>query len=173
MATMPGMPISGPLAAYVGGLWSYLRAQGYSQLTSKLLLYLASRLSSWLVDTRLRLRDLTRENIEVFFSERRQAGYTTHLTPRSLKPILQYLESEGSVALPKKWCRATQPISCWMSTNDSSSKNAGCKPRRPAIIVTTPTSSYLIGLTRIASSSTASAPTTSSRTFCTPLKRQS
>lgn len=101
MATMPRLRISGPLAPYDSGLWSHLLAQGYSPSTSKQLLYLASRLSRWLADAGLQLKALTRENIEEFFSERRQAGYTARLTARSLRPILQYLELEGKVALPK------------------------------------------------------------------------
>ena len=101
MATMSRVRISGPLVPFIGGVWSYLLAQGYTPLTSKNLLRLVSHLSRWLVEAGLRLSDLTRERIELFFNERRQTGYTSYLTPRSLKPILQYLESEGIVALPK------------------------------------------------------------------------
>ena len=47
------------------------------------------------------LSDLTRESIEAFFGDRRQAGYKSHLTPLSLRPILQYLEAEGVVSIPE------------------------------------------------------------------------
>jgi site-specific recombinase XerD len=98
---MPRIRISGPLEPYVGGVWSHLIAQGYTPLTSKNLLRLASHLSRWLVDARVRLSALTREHVEAFFGERRHAGYRSYLTPRSLRPILQYLEVEGVVSLPK------------------------------------------------------------------------
>jgi site-specific recombinase XerD len=61
------------------------------------MLRLVSHLSRWLVGAGLQLNDLTHERIEVFFRERKKAGYTSYLTPRSLRPILQYLESEGVV----------------------------------------------------------------------------
>ena len=101
MPSMPSTRIFGPLEVHLGGVWSYLLAQGYTPLTSRNLLRLASHLSRWLVDAGLRLSELTREHSEAFFVERRQAGYRSYLTPRSLRPILQYLEAEGVLSLPK------------------------------------------------------------------------
>lgn len=88
MATIPRIRINGPLVPFVGRVWSHLLAQGYTPRTSKNLLRLVSHLSRWLVDAGLRLSDLTRERIEAFFGDRRQAGYKSHLTPGSLRPIL-------------------------------------------------------------------------------------
>jgi len=101
MAIMPNIRISGPLAPYLGGVWSHLLAQGYTPLSSKNLLSLVSHLSRWLVDTGVRLSDLTREHVEAFFDERRRAGYASFFTPRALSPILQYLEAKGVVLLPE------------------------------------------------------------------------
>jgi site-specific recombinase XerD len=101
MPAMPRIRISGPLVPHLGGVWSHLLAQGYTPLYSKNLLRLASHLSRWLVDTGVRLRSLRREHLERFFRERRHAGYTCFLTPRSLTPVLQYLEAEGIVSLPE------------------------------------------------------------------------
>ena len=99
MAIMPKIRISGPLAPYVGGAWSYLLAQGYTPLVSQCKLRLASQLSRWLVDAGVRLSALTREHVEAFFGERRQAGYRSNVTPRSLSSILRYLEEKGVVSL--------------------------------------------------------------------------
>lgn len=101
MTTIPRIRISGPLVPFVGRVWSHLLAQGYRPRTSKNLLHLVSHLSRWLVAAGLRLSDLTREGIEAFFGDRRQAGYKSHLTPLSLRPILQYLEAEGVVSIPE------------------------------------------------------------------------
>ena len=73
MTTMPNTRISGPLAPYIGGVWSHLLAQGYTPLTGGNMLRLVSHLSRWLVDKAVRLSDLTREHVEVFFGERRRA----------------------------------------------------------------------------------------------------
>ena len=54
-----------------------------------------------ILDAGLRQRALTRELLEAFFGDRRQAGYKSHLTPRSLRPILEYLEAEGVVSIPE------------------------------------------------------------------------
>ena len=101
MTTIPRIRINGPLVPFVGRVWSHLLAQGYRPRTSKNLLHLVSHLSRWLVAAGLRLSDLTRESIEAFFGDRRQAGYKSHLTPLSLRPILQYLEAEGVVSIPE------------------------------------------------------------------------
>ena len=75
MTTIPRIRINGPLVPFVGRVWSHLLAQGYRPRTSKNLLHLVSHLSRWLVAAGLRLSDLTRESIEAFFGDRRQAGY--------------------------------------------------------------------------------------------------
>jgi len=101
MAALPKIRIGGPLSSHLGGLWLHLLGQGYAPSSSRSLLRLASHLSCWLVDAGLRLGEFTREHVEAFFVERRHAGYTQFRTPRSLRPILQYLESEGLVSFPK------------------------------------------------------------------------
>jgi site-specific recombinase XerD len=49
----------------------------------------------------LRLDELTREHVQAFFHARRQAGYTHLLTPRSLSPILGYLERTEIISMPE------------------------------------------------------------------------
>ena len=100
MAILPNIRISGPLEPYVSGVWSHLIAQGYTPLTSRNLLRLVSHLSRWLVDVKVRLSDLTREHVKLFFEERRRLGCRSYFTPRSLSSILQYLEAMGVVSLP-------------------------------------------------------------------------
>jgi len=66
MAIMPNTRISGPLMPHISGVWSHLLAQGYTPLTSGNMLRLVSHLSRWLVDTKIRLSDLTREHVDFF-----------------------------------------------------------------------------------------------------------
>jgi integrase/recombinase XerD len=92
--------ISGPLAAHWQGLWSALLELEYSPLSAGNLLRLAAHLSRWLEAQCLGLEELTHERIEAFFAARRRAGYTGFRTPRSLRPIVRYLEQAGVVSLP-------------------------------------------------------------------------
>lgn len=101
MLPMPPTRIFGPLEVHLRGVWSHLLAQGYTPLSSRNLLRLASHLSRWLVEAGLHLSELTREHLESFFGERRRAGYRSYFTPRSLRPIFQYLEAKGIASLPK------------------------------------------------------------------------
>ena len=78
MTTIPRIRIDGPLVPFVGRVWSHLLAQGYAPRSSENLLRLVSHLSRWLVDAGLRLNDLTRERIDAFFADRKQAGYKHH-----------------------------------------------------------------------------------------------
>ena len=67
MAIVPKIRFPGQLAPYIGEVWSYLLAQGYTPLVSQCKLRLASQLSRWLVDAGVRLSALTREHVEAFF----------------------------------------------------------------------------------------------------------
>lgn len=92
--------ITGPLAVHRRGLWKALLRLEYSPLSAANLLRLAAHLSRWLDERRIRFGELTQERIEAFFDARRQAGYTHFRTPRSLRPIVRYLEQAGAVSLP-------------------------------------------------------------------------
>jgi integrase/recombinase XerD len=87
--------ISGPLADHVPELGSYLLRQGYTILSCRNLLRLASHLSRWLQQQGLGLRDLFDEQVDSFVRARRAEGYTQFLSPRSLVLIRRYLAEAG------------------------------------------------------------------------------
>jgi integrase/recombinase XerD len=87
--------ISGPLADHVPELGSYLLRQGYTILSCRNLLRLASHLSRWLEQQGLGLRDLFDEQVDSFVRARRAEGYTQFLSPRSLVLIRRYLAEAG------------------------------------------------------------------------------
>ncbi|HLE22519.1 MAG TPA: tyrosine-type recombinase/integrase [Vicinamibacteria bacterium] len=89
--------ITGPLKSYVEHVWSELLAQGYTALSSRLLLNLMAHLSRWLEGIGLQARELTNKGIEDFLEKRREAGYTKHLSRRALEPILEHLQTAGLV----------------------------------------------------------------------------
>ena len=97
MVSLSTVRCSGPLVGHFEKLGRELLALGYSPLSAKNILRVAAHLSRWLESHRLPLEDLTSEHIAVFFRDRRRVGYTQFLTPNALKPVLQYLESTGTV----------------------------------------------------------------------------
>ena len=91
---------SGELADHRYGLWEALLANGYSPLSALNVLRLAAHLSRWLQEQEQPLDALTHERIQTFFDDRRGAGYTQFLTPRSLEVIVRHLEAVGVICLP-------------------------------------------------------------------------
>jgi len=87
--------ISGPLTDHVPELGSYLLRQGYTILSCRNLLRLASHLSRWLEQQGLRPRDLFDDQVDSFVRARRAEGYTHFLSPRSLVAIRRYLAEAG------------------------------------------------------------------------------
>jgi integrase/recombinase XerD len=87
--------ISGPLTDHLCELESYLLRQGYTILSCRNLLRLASHLSRWLQQQGLGLRDLFDEQVDSFVRARRAEGYTQFLSPRSLVLIRRYLAEAG------------------------------------------------------------------------------
>ena len=97
----PTIRISGPLTDRLPELRSDLLRQGYTPLSCRNLLYLASHLSRWLEEQGLGLCDLSDEQIDSFFCARRAEGYTTYLNPRGLAPIRRFLTEAGLVLVPE------------------------------------------------------------------------
>lgn len=85
----------GPLAPHVEGFWCELERQGYAPETAMALLRLAAHVSRWLADRPLGLGDLTDERVAEFARCRKRQGYTGSRTPRSLRPLLEYLRAVG------------------------------------------------------------------------------
>lgn len=87
--------ISGPLADRIAELGSDLLRQGYTILSCKNVLRLASHLSRWLEEQGLGLRDLSDEQVDSFLHARRAEGYTHWLSRRGLVPIRRFLAEAG------------------------------------------------------------------------------
>lgn len=87
----------GPLRPHVEGFWAELRRQGYAPLSGRNLLLVAAHFSRWLDDRRLELSDLCEELVASFLAHRRRKGYTQFLTPRALRPLIDYLRGVGIV----------------------------------------------------------------------------
>lgn len=97
---VPIVRITGPLTESVAGLRSDLLRQGYTELSCRNLLRLASHLSRWLEAKGLGLRELSDEHVDAFLRLRRTEGYTGFLSRRGLGPILRHLTEAGLVPVP-------------------------------------------------------------------------
>src|SRR3990172_11151929 len=99
--------ITGPLKSYVEHVWSELLAQGYTALSSRLLLNLMAHLSRWLEGIGLQARELTNKGIEDFLEKRREAGYTKHLSRRAVQRQPSFplpLPHQGMLPAPGAQC---------------------------------------------------------------------
>jgi site-specific recombinase XerD len=97
----PNIRISGPLTDLLPELEFELLRQGYTPLSCRNLLYLASHLSRWLQEQGLGLCDLSDGQIDSFFCARRAEGYTQFLIPSTLTPIRRVLTEAGLVPAPE------------------------------------------------------------------------
>jgi len=92
--------VYGPLACYAEGFRGELARLGYTPLSAIVHLRLMARVSSWLAGGGLDASALTPQTVEIFFAERRAAGYYNSLTSKSLKPLVDYLRRSGVLAAP-------------------------------------------------------------------------
>src|ERR1039457_556574 len=90
--------VYGPLASYAEGFRGELARLGYTPLSAIVHLRLRARVSSWLAGGGLEASALTPQTVEIFFAERRAAGYYNSLTSKSLKPLVDYLQRSGVLA---------------------------------------------------------------------------
>jgi integrase/recombinase XerD len=90
--------VEGPLEAYVAGFRDELQRLGYTPLTAAGHVRLMAHLSRWLAREGLSASALTASTVEVYFAERRAAGYVNERTPRALAPLVIYLRGLGAVA---------------------------------------------------------------------------
>jgi site-specific recombinase XerD len=74
-----------------------LRERGYTPLTAVIVMRLMAHLSRWLDANALGVAGLTGEQVDRYVAERRAAGRTSALSPRSLAPILAVLAEAGAV----------------------------------------------------------------------------
>jgi integrase/recombinase XerD len=87
-----------PLEEYTPGFREELARLGYTPLSAIVHVRLMARLSRWLAEQQLGVDGLTATTVEAFFAERRAAGYVNSRTPRSVEPLVGYLQRVGAVA---------------------------------------------------------------------------
>jgi integrase/recombinase XerD len=89
--------VTGPLALFAPKVKAKLRESGYTPLTAVNVMRLMAHLSCWLDANALGVAGLTGEQVDRYVAERRAAGRTSALSPRSLAPILAVLAEAGAV----------------------------------------------------------------------------
>jgi len=93
--------VAGPLAPFAEGFKARLEELGYTPLSVVNSMRLMVHLSRWLDAGGLTAVDLTGGRVEQYFRERRAAGYTGLLSPRSLAVLIELLGSKGVLAAPE------------------------------------------------------------------------
>jgi integrase/recombinase XerD len=89
--------VTGPLAQFAPKVKAKLRESGYTPLSAVNVMRLMAHLSRWLDANALGVAGLTGEQVDRYVAERRAAGRTSALSPRSLAPILAVLAEAGAV----------------------------------------------------------------------------
>jgi site-specific recombinase XerD len=98
MDNVASVRVPGPLGQYAEGFRDELARLGYTPLSAIVHMRLMARLSRWLAERALEADALTTATVETFFAERREAGYFNSRTPRSVRPLVAYLQGTGVVA---------------------------------------------------------------------------
>jgi len=102
MVVVRGVHVVGPLEPYAEGLACELARLGFTELSAGGQLRLAAHLSRWLAGQRLGTAALTGPVAGRFLAARRAAGYTGYLSPKALRPVLDYLRSLGVAPEPER-----------------------------------------------------------------------
>jgi site-specific recombinase XerD len=95
MRDVSGVRVTGPLAPLAEGFRQELRDQGYSVYPALRHMQLMNHLSRWLAGKRRNLLPLRTSSVEGYLRARRDAGYRSFLTVRSVRPLLEYLRRAG------------------------------------------------------------------------------
>ncbi|MEP6815230.1 MAG: site-specific integrase [Marmoricola sp.] len=91
--------MTGPLAHHAEGFKVDLANRGYRSGSASNQLLRMAQLSGWLASRQLNASDLTAQGIGEFLTERREAGYSTWLSPVGLSQLLGYLREIGAAPL--------------------------------------------------------------------------
>jgi site-specific recombinase XerD len=86
---------SGPLTEHASGFGRELSRLGFTMFSARDQLRLASSLSRWLERRGSGLDSVSWPLIEEFLDWRRQSGYAQYVTPKALRPLLNYLHEAG------------------------------------------------------------------------------
>jgi site-specific recombinase XerD len=92
--------VAGPLQEYAPGFAAELARLGYTAGSASVQMLTVAHLSRWLAAEGLDAAGLTPAVAERFLADRRAAGYTRHLSPRALAPLLGLLRRLGAVPVP-------------------------------------------------------------------------
>jgi integrase/recombinase XerD len=90
--------VTGPLMAFAGGFHACLVERGYSLTSVQFHLQLLAHLSRWMQAKGLDVDGLSVGVAERFLAERRGQGYASRISPRGLRPLLDYLQALGVVS---------------------------------------------------------------------------
>ncbi|MGD0372754.1 MAG: tyrosine-type recombinase/integrase [Candidatus Dormibacteria bacterium] len=93
--------VNGPLAPYAGGFRAALEAKGYAPATVAGKLQLAAQVSRWLEVKGLGMDSLTAGRIEEFFKFRRTKAQVLHVSPQSLRDLVEHLGDLGALPGPR------------------------------------------------------------------------
>jgi len=93
--------VVGPMAAYAPEFGRELKSRGYTDISVAQQLRLMAHVSRWLDREGLGAPAFTAERIEAFCRARRYEGYTSKRTPRGLRPLQEFLESQRVVPPPQ------------------------------------------------------------------------
>jgi integrase/recombinase XerD len=91
MDVLYGVRLVGPIAPYGRGFGDELIRLGFTTFSARGLLGLAAHLSRWLAGEGLDVAALSAATVDRYVAGRRAAGYTAYLTPKALRPLLDYL----------------------------------------------------------------------------------
>lgn len=87
--------VTGPLVPFADGFHAHLVERGYSLTSVQFHLQLLANLSRWMEAERLDGLGLSAAVLERFLAERRRRGYAKRISPRGLRPLLDYLAALG------------------------------------------------------------------------------
>lgn len=102
--------VSGPLAPYAAGYWTWLTARAYSPWAAADRLYQFDQLSRWLGREGLDAGDLTGEQAARFAQTRRAAGVVSWSSPQSGALPLEFLRDSGAALPPQAPVRPDGPL---------------------------------------------------------------
>jgi len=106
MASLCGVRFTGPLAPFSEGFAAELARLGFTPLSVRGQLGCIAHLSRWLAEEGLGVNALSASTVQAFLSTRRALGYTAYLTPKALRPLLDYLQGLGAIP----WEDPAQPL---------------------------------------------------------------
>lgn len=97
MDALYGVRFRGPLTPFSRGFAEELDRLGFTVFSARGQLWLAAHLSRWMAEEGLDAGALTAPVVDAFVSARRALGYSAFLTPKALRPLLDYLRWLGVV----------------------------------------------------------------------------